>query len=106
MSARDDLAAKLAKTSNKQREEQKSVDTESVDTESGRGDRGSARTPRVRITVDLPAARHDSLKTWCQETAREQGRVRITAQELVNTLVHRLLTDETLARKIRDDLKR
>lgn len=59
----------------------------------------------IRSTVDLPPARHRSLKAWSAETATEIGRARVTTQEVINALVHRMLTDETLARKIRDDLR-
>jgi predicted dienelactone hydrolase len=59
----------------------------------------------IRSTVDLSPARHRSLKAWSAETATEIGRARVTTQEVINALVHRMLTDETLARKIRDDLR-
>jgi len=65
----------------------------------------TVRAKPVRSTVDLPSGRHSSLKTWCTETATELGRARVTTQDVVNALVHRLLTDETLARKIRQDLR-
>ena len=59
----------------------------------------------IRSTVDLPPARHRSLKAWSAATATEIGRARVTTQEVINALVHRMLTDETLARKIKDDLR-
>jgi hypothetical protein len=59
----------------------------------------------VRSTVDLAPMQHARLKAWCQETAIEIGRTRVTTQDLVRTMVDRLLTDETLARKIRADLQ-
>lgn len=59
----------------------------------------------IRSTVDLPPARHRSLKAWSAETATEIGRARVTTQEVINALVHLLLTDETLARKVRNDLR-
>jgi hypothetical protein len=62
-------------------------------------------TKPIRSTVDLSPARHASLKTWCQETAVEIGESRITTQDVLRVLVARLLTDETLARKIRADLR-
>lgn len=65
----------------------------------------TVRAKPIRSTVDLPSGRHSSLKTWCTETATELGRARVTTQDVVNALVHRLLTDETLARKIRQDLR-
>lgn len=58
----------------------------------------------VRSTVDLPPTRHAGLKSWCGEAAVEIGRSRVTTQDVMRALVGRLLTDETLARKIREDL--
>lgn len=65
----------------------------------------AVRAKPIRSTVDLPSGRHFSLKEWCTETATELGHARVTTQDVVNALVHRLLTDETLARKIRQDLR-
>jgi hypothetical protein len=62
------------------------------------------RTRKVRKTVDLAPARHHALKTWLDETAIELGRATVTSQDVLDALVGRLLTDETLARKIRVDL--
>lgn len=59
----------------------------------------------IRSTVDLPPTRHAALKAWCGETAVEIGRSRVTTQDVMRALVGRLLTDETLARKIREDLR-
>lgn len=59
----------------------------------------------IRSTVDLPPARHAQLKAWLGETAVMIGRSRVTTQDVVRTMVDRLLTDETFARKIRDDLR-
>lgn len=63
------------------------------------------RAKPIRSTVDLPSGRHASLKAWCGETAQQLGKARITTQDVFNVLAHRLLTDETLARKIREDLR-
>lgn len=62
------------------------------------------RVKTIRRTVDLKAEHHRSLDAWCAETARELGRARVTGQDALRTLVARLLTDETLARKIKKDL--
>jgi hypothetical protein len=58
----------------------------------------------VRSTVDLSPVRHQQLKAWCGETAIQLGRTRVTTQDLFRVFVARLMTDETLARKIREDL--
>jgi len=62
------------------------------------------RAKPVRRTVDLPASHHDQLSAWCNETARQLGKARVTGQDVLRTLVARLLTDETMARRIRQDL--
>jgi hypothetical protein len=59
----------------------------------------------VRSTVDLAPIRHAGLKAWCGETAVMIGRSRVTTQDVFRVLVDRLLTDETLARKVRHDLR-
>lgn len=64
----------------------------------------TARVKPVRHTVDLAPARHRALDVWRAETAAELGVVRVTSQRVLAALVARLLTDETLARKIRADL--
>lgn len=58
----------------------------------------------VRSTVDLAPVRHQQLKQWCGETAIQLGRTRVTTQDLFRVFVARLMTDETLATKIREDL--
>jgi hypothetical protein len=58
----------------------------------------------VRSTVDLAPARHAALKAWCNETAPEIGRARVTTQDVLRVMVARLLTDETFARSVRADL--
>ncbi|MGH3924837.1 MAG: hypothetical protein ACRDTT_18580 [Pseudonocardiaceae bacterium] len=64
----------------------------------------SERSKPVRRTVDLPPTHHQKLTTWCSEAAVELGVARITGQDVLRSLVARLLTDETLARKLRADL--
>lgn len=59
----------------------------------------------VRQTVDLSPTQHKDLAAWCVETAETIGSTRVTRQAVLRALVGRLLTDETLARKIRDDLR-
>jgi hypothetical protein len=62
------------------------------------------RTTRVRKTVDLPPARYAAFDRWCAETAVAIGVTRVTGQVAINALIHRLLTDETMARRIRADI--
>lgn len=64
----------------------------------------AVRGKPIRSTVDLPPTRHHELKSWCDETAIHLGRARVTTQDVMRTLVARLLEDETLSRKIRADL--
>lgn len=65
----------------------------------------AVRAKPIRNTVDLSPYHHASLKAWCGETAVSIGSSRITTQDVLRAMVARLLTDETLARKIRDDLR-
>lgn len=98
MSRADEIRAKVAQT--RQAETEPEPDPES--------DRSAVhqrpRVKPVRRTVDLSAAHHAALDQWCGETAQQLGRARVTGQDVLRTLVARLLTDETLARKIRQDL--
>lgn len=65
----------------------------------------TTRVKPVRRTVDLPPTRHAALTEWCGETAVELGVARVTGQDVLAALVRRLLTDETLRRKIKADLE-
>jgi hypothetical protein len=58
----------------------------------------------VRRSVDLSPAYHAKLTQWCVETADVIGTARVTGQDVIRALVARLLMDESLARRIRDDL--
>jgi hypothetical protein len=64
----------------------------------------SDRTKPVRRSVDLSPTYHVKLTQWCAETAGIIGTARVTGQDVIRALVARLLMDESLARKIRDDL--
>ncbi|MGH3766001.1 MAG: hypothetical protein ACRDS0_03270 [Pseudonocardiaceae bacterium] len=64
----------------------------------------SGRTKPVRRSVDLSPAYHAELTQWCAETAAIIGTARVTGQDVIRALVARLLMDESLARRIRDDL--
>lgn len=79
-----------------------------ADTETTPAPSRGAPAPRsrpVRRTVDLSPADHDRLNEWQRETARQLGRTRITGEDVLRALVARLLTDDTLAGKIRTDLR-
>jgi hypothetical protein len=58
----------------------------------------------IRRSVSLSAKDHVELCVWCDETAARIGRARVTRQDVFRALVARLLTDETVANGIRDDL--
>lgn len=75
-------------------------------TTSATSSRGASapRNRPVRRTVDLSPVDHDRLTDWQRETARQLGRTRITGEDVLRALVARLLTDDTLAQKIRADL--
>lgn len=60
---------------------------------------------KIRRTVDLSPEHHAELDMWCSETARQQGRSRVTSQEVLRALVAELLTNESHARRIRRRLK-
>jgi hypothetical protein len=64
----------------------------------------SKRTKPVRRSVDLSPTYHVKLTQWCAETADIIGTARVTGQDVIRALVARLLMDEALARRIRDDL--
>lgn len=64
----------------------------------------SGRTKPVRRSVDLSPTYHFKLTQWCAETADIIGTARVTGQDVIRALVARLLMDESLARRIRDDL--
>ena len=59
------------------------------------------RATRVRSTVDLPPARHAALKAWCADSAVQLGQARITTQQTIDALVHLMLTDEAMSRRVR-----
>lgn len=60
-----------------------------------------AASPRVRQTVDLTQARHVALAQWRMQTTVELGRTRLSTQDVLSALVGVLVTDETVARKVR-----
>ncbi len=64
----------------------------------------SGRTKPVRRSVNLSPTYHLKLTQWCAETADVLGTARVTGQDVIRALVARLLMDESLARRIRDDL--
>jgi len=60
----------------------------------------TVQTKPVRRTVDLPPARHHALTAWAQEEALRLGVARVYGQNVINELIHLLLTDETTSRKV------
>jgi hypothetical protein len=56
----------------------------------------------VRRTVDLSPVEHRQLVTWCAEAAAELGLARVTGQDVLQALVRELLSDDELARRIRE----
>ena len=65
---------------------------------------GAERAKLSQRSVRLTAEENTELRMWCAETAVRLGRTRVTGQEVIQALVARLLTDETVAKKIRADL--
>jgi hypothetical protein len=64
----------------------------------------TGRTKPVRRSVDLSPTYHTELTQWCTDAAKIIGAPRVTGQDVIRALVARLLMDELLARRIRDDL--
>lgn len=86
------------------RSERRAAAADPEQTRAPRHQAPAVRAKPVRKTVDLPPARYAALTAWCSETAVSLGQSRVTGQQVFNALVSRLLSDETLARKIRADL--
>lgn len=84
---------------------QRDAITRQRETSDSRPSKPTAPRRRVRRTVDLSPVHHTSLSQWCAETAVQIGSPRVTGQDVLAALVARLLTDETLARQIRADLR-
>lgn len=64
----------------------------------------TARTKPVRSSLDLPPARHHALRAREIELMRELGAVRGVRQALVSAMVHVYMTDETVARRVDEQL--
>jgi hypothetical protein len=62
------------------------------------------RSDAVRVTVDLPPTQHRALQAWTADAAETLGRARVTKQDVLTTLVARLLADPALADQIINDL--
>jgi hypothetical protein len=75
----------------------------SVPTEVSRPvDQDKPSKPRmVRQTVDLTVDRHNSLAAWRTKARQELELVRLTNQDVLRELVGLVLTDETVARRLR-----
>jgi hypothetical protein len=55
----------------------------------------------VRQTVDLTVDRHNSFAAWRTKARQELELVRLTNQDVLRELVGLVLTDETVARRLR-----
>jgi hypothetical protein len=60
---------------------------------------------RTRRTVDLSPEQHKALDGWQGRAAGVLGRARVTGQEVLSTLVDRLLSDDELSAAVLDSLK-
>lgn len=60
---------------------------------------------KVRQTVDLTLDRHKQLGAWRLDTALALGRTRLTTQDVLSAAVDVLLTDESVARRVRHRLE-
>lgn len=63
------------------------------------------RVKDVRITVDLPPARHRWLRRWCADTAEELEKPLVHASDVVRALLAELDADPDLAGRVRDRLR-
>lgn len=94
MSRAEELRAKAQRTANRR----------AAPDEQPRSVVPQVKAKPIRKTVDLPPQRYSALTSWCAEAAGELGVTRVTGQAVINALIARLLTDETLAAKLRSDL--
>ena len=62
------------------------------------------RVRPVRRTVDLDPQAHRDLARWCDDAAVTLGATRVTGQDVLATLVARLLHDDELAQAVREDI--
>lgn len=62
------------------------------------------RVKPVRRTVDLDPQVHRDLGRWCDDAALTLGATRVTGQDVLATLVARLLRDDELAQAVREDI--
>lgn len=104
MSRADELKAKAARIKDRQAETSKDTVT-AEDRERHLAPVAAPKATPIRSTVDLSPVRHQQLKSWCGETAVMIGKTRVTTQDVLRAFVARLVTDETLAEKIREDLR-
>lgn len=73
-------------------------------TERPRPTAAPVRVKPVRRTVDLDPQAHRDLARWCDDAALDLGATRVTGQDVLATLVARLLRDDQLAQDVRDDI--
>lgn len=67
--------------------------------------RPTARTKRVRRTVDLSVPRHHWLTQWCDEQALAIGVARVPSQAVLEELVGLLATDVRTQDMVRERLR-
>ncbi|HWN36227.1 MAG TPA: hypothetical protein VNP03_25970 [Pseudonocardia sp.] len=92
----DGLKARLEQL-NRRRERAHELEDRQARAAPGRGE-------PVRRAVMLSPSEHLGLSEWCRATATELGLSRVTGQDVLRTLVVRLLTDPELASQLRAEL--
>lgn len=97
MNRAEELRAKLGAI---QRQQEPAAEGQPVQRRKG----STERVKAVRRSVDLSPNQHRKLTEWCNDAADQLGVSRVTGADAIRTLVAQLLTDETLARKIRANL--
>jgi hypothetical protein len=62
------------------------------------------RVKTVRLTVDVPPADHVALRRLCIDLAAELGAAQISGQDVLRSLIRRVLIDEDAHRQLAHDL--
>lgn len=77
-----------------------SVSQERVPVEVRRPATPRVRTRPVRLTVDVSPADHAALARLALDAAAELGLARVHGQEIVRALIHRMLSEPDLQRRV------